>query len=92
LQVCNSIKHLHFLDQGHWGCLISRCHGWWNTCLKSYSQQHSLRRSRAIVCCSCLFYCWGVELIINYEKRNLWYLKSYRQCIFSTLWYNEKSW
>ena len=47
-QVWYSIKHLHLLYQGRWSRLISRCHGWWNTCLKSSSRQHSLRRSCAL--------------------------------------------
>ena len=47
-QIWYSIKHLHLLYQGRWSRLISRCHGWWNTCLKSSSRQHSLRRSCAL--------------------------------------------
>ncbi len=64
IKVWDSIEHLHFLDQARWSSLISLCHGSWGTCLKSSSQQNSLRRSSGIVCGSCR----GVDQFMKRES------------------------
>ena len=64
-------QHLHFLDQGRWSRLISRCHGWWNTCLKSSSRQHSLRRSCALFA-EFVFLMSRCELIMRRESEYFW--------------------